>query len=80
MIDSNRVGYLRPKIGKTAMKRMRNGNKKLELENMGIRKLDISDVEQVGGGTGLRDPGVPADLDTPISWPPPGGFGEEMHC
>lgn len=61
------------------MKRLHNDNKKLQLETMGIRKLSIDEVEQAGGGTDLRVPGSPADIDSPNAVLLPGG-NKELHC
>jgi hypothetical protein len=62
------------------MKRLRNDNKKLRLEQVTISELKLGDSEQADGGSGARDPGS-LSIGTPISVPlPGGGFGEELNC
>jgi hypothetical protein len=66
------------------MKRLRNDNKKLGLENLTIRELKNSDIERAGGGLREIVPVSESELELPISipisGPPAGGFGEELNC
>jgi hypothetical protein len=65
------------------MKRMRNDNKKLGLENVAIRELKASDIAQADGGSlsliPISDPGLEEPISGPIG-PPEGGVGSELNC